>query len=130
MKDNSSSVIVSIAEEVILEETKEEGIIVEKYLFFIGFIFPLAWFIGSRKSGSSYVWKKRCRIASTLSLVLLIVLAAIIMVVNPSLVGLKADNSSAQTSSATNNAIRPGVPVIGTNDYGDTVAGISVDNYY
>ena len=34
------------------------------------------------------------------------------------------------TSSATNNAIRPGVPIIGTNDWGDTVAGITVDNSY
>ncbi|GAA5797578.1 hypothetical protein HPULCUR_002966 [Helicostylum pulchrum] len=108
----------------------EEKIPIEKYLFYIGFVFPIAWFIGSTTKGysySSYVWKKRCRIAVTLMLVLAIVMVATVMVVKPTLFGLKSD-IGAQTSAATNNAIRPGVPILGTNDFGDTVAGISVDS--
>lgn len=121
-----------------IEENKAQAakvIVLEKYLFFIGFALPIVWFIGSSSWGNqhtfeAFIWRKRCRIAATLTLTLLIVIAAIVMVVNPKLFGLKADNyaSGAQTFSATNNAIRPGVPIIGTNDWGDTVAGISVDS--
>jgi hypothetical protein len=114
------------------DEEEEKGILVEKYLFFIGIILPIAWFIGSTTRSykySSYIWKKRCRIAATLCLTVAIVIAAIVMVVNPKLFGLKTD-IGAQTSSASNDAIRPGVPIIGTNDWGDTVAGIGIDDNY
>lgn len=121
-----------------IEENKAgatEVIVIEKYLFFIGFIIPVVWFIGSSSFGNqhtyeAFVWKKRCQIAATLTLTLAIVIAAIVMVVNPKLFGLKTEYyvSGAQTFSATNNAIRPGVPIIGTNDWGDTVAGISVES--
>lgn len=117
-------------EEGNISTQKEEGLLIEKYLFYIGFVFPLAWFIGSttrRYRHSSFVWKKRCRIAATLCLTLTIVSIAVVTVINPQLFGLKSD-IGAQTSSASNNAIRPGVPIIGTNDYGDTVAGIGIDD--
>ncbi|KAI7901014.1 uncharacterized protein BX663DRAFT_487986 [Cokeromyces recurvatus] len=147
-KDNSSFVIASIKKDEQSDDESEEEetivkkvIIFEKYLFFIGFLCPLAWFLGSstcrgrRVSDQHFyhpaifLWKKRCRIAATLSLTIFIVIAAVVMVVNPKLFGLKTDYATgAQTSSASNNAIRPGVPIIGTNDWGDTVAGISVDN--
>lgn len=110
------------------EKVEDQAILIEKYLFFLGFIIPIAWFIGSttrRYRYSSFIWKKRCRIAATLSLTMTIVICAVVMVVNPSLFGLKSD-IGAQTSAATNNAIRPGVPIIGTNDWGDTVAGLGV----
>lgn len=136
MKDT----IIDIEDNTSAIETAENkgATIIEKYLFFIGFAFPIAWFIGSSSCGkdnkelcySAFTWKKRCRIAATLSLTLLIVVAAVVMVVNPQLFGLKTEFTGAQTSSATNNAIRPGVPIIGTNDWGDTVAGITVDNSY
>ncbi|KAI9471855.1 MAG: hypothetical protein EXX96DRAFT_581995 [Benjaminiella poitrasii] len=130
------------AEEIV---NNKNIIVFEKYLFFIGFVCPIAWFLGSSSCRGRrdrdrshfyhpaiFLWKKRCRIAATLSLTLLIVIAAIVMVVNPKLFGLKTESyaTGAQTSSATNNAIRPGVPIIGTNDWGDTVAGISVDNNF
>jgi hypothetical protein len=119
-----------------IEESKgaTESAVVEKYLFFVGFFIPIVWFIGSNSCGNqhtyeAFVWKKRCRIAATLTLTLLIVIAAIVMVVNPKLFGLKTEYATgAQTSSASSNAIRPGVPIIGTNDWGDTVAGISIDS--
>lgn len=133
MKDT----IIDIQDKSVIEAAENQGAtIIEKYLFFIGFAVPVAWFIGSSSCGkdnkelcySAFVWKKRCRIAATLCLTLLIVIAAVAMVVNPQLFGLKTEFTGAQTSSATNNAIRPGVPIIGTNDWGDTVAGITVDN--
>ncbi|OBZ91162.1 hypothetical protein A0J61_00790 [Choanephora cucurbitarum] len=122
-----------------MEDAKTEEVAVqpiEMYFFFIGFLFPLAWFIGSGSwnsrtlSHSSFLWKKRCRIAATLSLTVLIVIAAIIMVVNPQLVGIKAEYyaTGAQTSSASDNAIRPGVPLIGENGFGETMSGISIDD--
>lgn len=116
-----------------IDDNKEEEKVktpIEKYLFFTGFIFPILWFIGSTTKGYSfaaYEWKKRCRIAATLILVLGIVMVATVMVVKPTLFGLKSD-IGAQTSAASNNAIRPGVPIIGTNGFGDTVAGIGVDS--
>lgn len=125
----SNNKLISIEEEEQVCEDNQ-GIVIERYLFFIGFIFPIAWFIGSttrRYSYSSFIWKKRCRIASTLCLTMAIVIVAVVMVVNPKLFGLKSD-IGAQTSSATNNAIRPGVPIIGTNDWGDTVAGIGIND--
>lgn len=133
MKD----ILIDIEDKNIVEAAENEGTtIIEKYLFFIGFVLPIAWFIGSSSCGddnrelcySAFIWKKRCRIAATLCLILLIVIAAVVMVVNPKLFGLKTEFTGAQTSSATNNAIRPGVPIIGTNDWGDTVAGIAVDD--
>ncbi|KAI8140324.1 hypothetical protein BJV82DRAFT_671753 [Fennellomyces sp. T-0311] len=103
----------------------------EKYCFFIGFVLPPVWFIGSsdccRDVGGQEVlaWKKRCRIAATLVLTVVIVTAAVFMIVNPSMFGLRSGNSSStQTSSSTDRAIRPGVPVNGTNSWGDTVAGV------
>ncbi|KAL9547989.1 hypothetical protein MBANPS3_005905 [Mucor bainieri] len=140
MKD---TIIIDIEDKSVLEEAENQGAtIIEKYLFFIGFAVPIAWFIGSSSCGggrdhkdnnkalcySAFVWKKRCRIAATLSLTLLIVIAAVVMVVNPQLFGLKTELTGAQTSSATSNAIRPGVPLIGETDWGDTVAGITVDD--
>ncbi|KAG2201353.1 hypothetical protein INT47_001441 [Mucor saturninus] len=125
---NEKNTIVN--EEDICTQVQKDDLLIEKYLFYIGFVFPLAWFIGSttrRYRHSSYIWKKRCRIAATLCLTLTIVSIAVVTVVNPQLFGLKSD-IGAQTSSASNNAIRPGVPIIGTNDYGDTVAGIGIDD--
>ena len=133
MKD----ILTDIEDKPIAEAAENEGTaIIEKYLFFIGFALPIAWFVGSSSCGrnnkelcySTFIWKKRCRIAATFSLTLFIVIAAVVMVVNPKLFGLKTEFTGAQTSSATNNAIRPGVPIIGTNDWGDTVAGIAVDD--
>lgn len=133
---NEKKIIVNTTEQVIQQEEEiciqqeEDGVLIEKYLFYIGFIFPIAWFVGSttrRYRHSSYIWKKRCRIAVTLCLTLTIVAVAVVMVVNPQSFGLKSD-IGAQTSSASNNAIRPGVPIIGTNDLGDTVAGIGIDD--
>ncbi|KAF7727024.1 hypothetical protein EC973_008138 [Apophysomyces ossiformis] len=64
-------------------------------LFLLGFLFPPAWFVGSTdccqqevKHGS--VWKKQCKIAATLRLTGIIV-------------------------AASKTAIRPGVPVDGSN---------------
>ncbi|KAI7854649.1 hypothetical protein BDC45DRAFT_605541 [Circinella umbellata] len=107
--------------------------IFEKCCFFIGFLFPLAWFIGSsdcfgcRDSAGqdALLWKKRCRIAATLALLVVIVTVAVVMIVNPSMFGLRSGNSSGtQTSSSSDNAIRPGVPLNGTNTWGDTIAGV------
>ncbi|KAI8078218.1 uncharacterized protein B0P05DRAFT_542967 [Gilbertella persicaria] len=131
----SADSIIHIEEKETTEAAQRGERIIEKYLFFFGFIFPIAWFAGSSswgtKTPSAFLWKKRCRIAATLSLTILIVLSAIIMVVNPGLVGLKTEYyaTGAQTSSASNSAIRPGVPLIGGNGFGDAVAGTSVDNY-
>ncbi|KAI8356185.1 hypothetical protein BD560DRAFT_426520 [Blakeslea trispora] len=130
--EEKSSVCKQDIEDV---ETKQARPI-EMYFFFMGFLFPLAWFVGSGSwstkalDSSSFLWKKRCRIAATLSLTLLIGIAAIIMVANPQLVGIKAEYyaTGAQTSSASNSAIRPGVPLIGQNGFGETMAGISVDD--
>ncbi|KAI8640837.1 hypothetical protein BD408DRAFT_227306 [Parasitella parasitica] len=133
MKD----ILIDIEDKTAVEAAENQGTtIIEKYLFFVGFALPIAWFIGSSSCGkdnkeicySAFVWRKRCRIAATVSLTLLIVVAAVVMVVNPRLFGLKMEFTGAQTSSASNNAIRPGVPIIGTNDWGDTVAGITVDD--
>ncbi|KAI8981731.1 hypothetical protein BDF20DRAFT_834419 [Mycotypha africana] len=120
------------------QQKKRNDFIIEKYLFLIGFLFPIAWFIGSSSyygnlrtlSSSAFIWKKRCRIAATLCLTSGIVVCAIVMVVNPKLFGLKTAEyyASAQTSSSSNTAIRPGVPLIGTNDWGDTVAGLSIND--
>ncbi|CEP08325.1 hypothetical protein [Parasitella parasitica] len=132
-------ILIDIQDRSVVEEAENKGTtVIEKYLFFIGFAFPVAWFIGSSSCGKgnkevcylAFVWKKRCRIAATASLTLLIVIAAVVMVVNPRLFGLKMEVTGAQTSSATSNAIRPGVPIIGTNDWGDTVAGITVDDNF
>ncbi|CAO3621797.1 unnamed protein product [Mucor fragilis] len=134
MKDSNA---IDIQDTSVIEAAENQGAtVIEKYLFFVGFAVPIAWFIGSSSCGrdsralcySAFEWKKRCRIAATLSLTLLIVVAAVVMVVNPQLFGLKTELTGAQTSSATHNAIRPGVPIIGTNDWGDTVAGITVDS--
>lgn len=128
MDEKKIAAITEEEKEISIQQ--EDGILIEKYLFYIGFVFPLAWFIGSttrRYRHSSFIWKKRCRIAATLCLTLTIVTVAVVMVVNPQFFGLKSD-IGAQTSSASNNAIRPGVPIIGTNDFGDTVAGIGIDD--
>jgi hypothetical protein len=105
---------------------------VERWMFFLGFIFPPAWFIGSSycgSTGSFNIWKKRCRIATTLFLTGVIVTVAVVMVIKPELFGLRADYSSgAQTSIGTDSAIRPGVPVTGTSNWGDVVAGLSVSD--
>ncbi|KAL1933194.1 hypothetical protein VTP01DRAFT_8872 [Rhizomucor pusillus] len=110
--------------------------LLERLLFFLGFLFPLLWFVGSsdccgcrEAPPGSYalVWKKRCRIAATLFLTVAIVTAATIMIVHPSTFGLRTGNSSGtQTTSASDSAIRPGVPQNGTGTWGDTAAGISV----
>lgn len=108
----------------------QDGILIENYLFYIGFVFPLVWFIGSTTRlhyYSSFIWKKLCHIAATLCLTLTIVAVAVVMEVKPRFFPYKS-GIGAQTSSASNNAIRPGVPIIGTNNFGDTVAGIGIDD--
>ncbi|KAI9278634.1 hypothetical protein BDA99DRAFT_567321 [Phascolomyces articulosus] len=104
----------------------------EKWCFILGFLCPLVWFIGSsdccgcRDSVGQDVllWKKRCRIAATLALTIVIVTVAVVMIVNPSMFGLRSGNPGTQTSSSSDNAIRPGVPLNGTNVWGDTIAGV------
>ncbi|KAI8333477.1 hypothetical protein BC941DRAFT_455145 [Chlamydoabsidia padenii] len=121
---------------------------IELHLFFIGFFFPLAWFIGSTEKSCCCCcrqpispgtqtkndprerlvekWRKRNRIAATLFLTSCIVAAVLIMILKPSTFGLLASNTSADTSSATKTATRPGVPVDGSSAWGDAVAGIGV----
>ncbi|ORZ24585.1 hypothetical protein BCR42DRAFT_387392 [Absidia repens] len=136
---------------------------IELYLFFIGFIFPLAWFMGStetscccrhttaispttfeehdgndvndfddnntsEKMSVQDSWRKRCRIAATLFLTACIVTAVLIMIFKPTTFGLLSSNTSAQTSSASKTATRPGVPVEGSSAWGDAVAGIGVNS--
>ncbi|KAI9008752.1 hypothetical protein CLU79DRAFT_776743 [Phycomyces nitens] len=102
---------------------------VERCLFCLGFIVPPAWFIGSSDCGCWFVseegavWKKRCRISTTLLLTCLIVTAAVVMIFKPSTFGLRSLNSSVQTSSTLDTAVRPGVPMNGSNDWGDALAG-------
>ncbi|KAI8376290.1 uncharacterized protein BYT42DRAFT_574100 [Radiomyces spectabilis] len=110
-------------------------LVIERYMFFLGFLCPLAWFIGSSNLvGSqspleSYLWKKRCRIAATLCLTAVIVIVAVVMVVKPSTFGLRTSNSSsAQTVSSSKDAVRPGVPVNGSNTWGDAVAGVTINS--
>ncbi|KAI8885126.1 hypothetical protein K501DRAFT_271029 [Backusella circina FSU 941] len=106
--------------------------VVEKWMFFLGFIFPAMWFLGSSycgNTGSFNIWKKRCRIATTLFLTGITVTVAVVMVIKPELFGLRADYSSgAQISLSTDSAIRPGVPVTGTSNWGDVVAGLSISD--
>lgn len=119
------------------------------YLFFIGFILPLAWFVGStektcccccyppvedEKRTSEDVqkrlvdekWRKRNRIAATLFLTSCIVAAVLIMIFKPQTFGLLTSNTSAETSSASKTANRPGVPVDGSSAWGDAAAGIGI----
>lgn len=106
----------------------------EQVCFFLGFIFPPAWFIGSSDcckcrdplGPAALAWKKRCRIAATLFLTIGIGSAAVITIVSPSTFGLRTGNSSGtQTSSASDKAIRPGVPMNGTTTWQDAAAGVS-----
>ncbi|CAO3625640.1 unnamed protein product [Cunninghamella blakesleeana] len=115
---------------------------IEKWFFFIGFLFPLAWLFGSKQwsclSSSNNnnkqdvmnpiaeKWKRRCQIASIIFLTTCIVIAVIIMTFKPDAFGLIQTNSSAQTASASDSANRPGVPIKGSDNFGDTVAGIGV----
>ncbi|CAO3599860.1 unnamed protein product [Absidia cylindrospora] len=71
-------------------------------------------------------WRKRCRIAATLFLTACIVTAVLIMIFKPTTFGLLTSNASAQTSSASKTATRPGVPVEGSSAWGDAVAGMGV----
>ncbi|KAI8992237.1 hypothetical protein BDB01DRAFT_832561 [Pilobolus umbonatus] len=119
-----------------IEEEKEHKqddsrIIVEKYLFYIGFAIPVTWFIGSSYWGdhqSSLIWKKRCRIASTIVLTFVILAVVVLMVVIPSIFGLKSDYvSGGQTSSSSQSANRPGVPLSDSRNWGDIMAGVSIN---
>ena len=121
------SAVVSLA----ATDDKHSSGTFEKWCFFIGFLAPPVWFIGSSDccrdvtGHEAFVWKKRCRIAATLVLTVGIVTAAVFMIVNPSMFGLRSGNSSGtQTSSGGERAIRPGVPLNGTNNWGDGVAGV------
>ncbi|SAM03371.1 hypothetical protein [Absidia glauca] len=118
------------------------------YLFFIGFFIPLAWFVGStektccccyapvedekrtsedaQKRQADEKWRKRNRIAATLFLIICIVAAVLIMIFKPQTVGLLTSNTSAETSSASKTATRPGVPVDGSSTWGDAAAGIGI----
>lgn len=118
------------------------------YLFFIGFFLPLAWFVGStektccccyapvedekrtsedaQKRQADEKWRKRNRIAATLFLIICIVAAVLIMIFKPQTVGLLTSNTSAETSSASKTATRPGVPVDGSSTWGDAAAGIGI----
>ncbi|CAO3698010.1 unnamed protein product [Rhizopus stolonifer] len=100
---------------------------VEKYLFFMGFIFPIAWFIGSAyRCGdrqATFVWRKRCTVASTLLLTVVSISIAIVMVVKPDTFGLRTSNGGNQKTSA----IRPGVPIANSSDWSDAAAGISIN---
>ncbi|KAI9304135.1 hypothetical protein BJ944DRAFT_240833 [Cunninghamella echinulata] len=126
----------------------ENNIIKEQYFFFIGFIFPLVWLIGSTQwscistngnnnnsnnkadiNPKADKWKQRCRIASVIFLTTCIVIAALIMIFKPSAFGLlSSSNPTAQTSSSSDSANRPGVPIQGSNNIGDTIAGMGVYN--
>lgn len=110
------------------KDTAEQYPKVEKYLFFIGFIFPIAWFIGSAyrcgNRQATFVWRKRCIVASTLVFTLVSISVAIIMVVNPDTFGLRSNPTQDQTSTT---AIKPGVPIGNSSDWSDTAAGISVN---
>lgn len=107
----------------------------EKYCFFIGFLFPPAWFIGSSQSccnehpRQSYAlaWQKRCRIGAVLFLTGCIVAIALIMVLNPSTFGLRGNSSGAQTSSDSESAIRPGVPTNNSGNWDEIMAGVRVE---
>ncbi|KAI8060364.1 hypothetical protein BC940DRAFT_371371 [Gongronella butleri] len=106
----------------------------EQCMFMVGFVFPLAWFVGStdgnccqRYEKEADSWRKRCRIAATLFLTICIVAVVLLMVFKPSTFGLLTSNTSAQTSSATKAANRPGVPVNGSTTWGDTIAGLTID---
>lgn len=104
-----------------------------KWFFFLGFICPILWIIGSRLplkdaiSDQSFPWKKRCRIAVTIVLTLSIVGSVLALIFNPQAFGLRQNTSSGpQTSSNSNSALRPDVPVNGTSTTGDIVAGMIV----
>ncbi|KAH8551978.1 hypothetical protein BGW37DRAFT_520248 [Umbelopsis sp. PMI_123] len=104
-----------------------------KWLFFLGFLCPVLWVIGSRlslkdcNSQAGFIWKKRCRIAVTIMLTLGIVGSVLIMIFNPQAFGLRKNTAAGpQTSSNSNSALRPDVPVNGTSTTGDILAGIIV----
>ncbi|KAI7881186.1 hypothetical protein K492DRAFT_194566 [Lichtheimia hyalospora FSU 10163] len=107
----------------------------EKYCFFIGFLFPPAWFIGSSQSccnqhpRESYAlaWQKRCRIGAVLFLTGCIVAAAFIMVLKPSTFGIRGNSSGPQTSSDSESAIRPGVPANNSGNWDEVVADVRVE---
>ncbi|CAO3686142.1 unnamed protein product [Umbelopsis vinacea] len=115
------------------KETKANNRIWTKWLFFLGFLFPILWIIGSRlslkdyNSDQGFIWKKRCRIAVTIMLTLGIVASVLVMIFNPQAFGLRRNTSAGpQTSSNSNSALRPDVPVNGTSTTGDIIAGIIV----
>lgn len=104
-----------------------------KWLFFLGFLCPVLWVIGSKLSlndfnaQNGFIWKKRCRIAVTIMLTLGIVGSVLVMIFNPQAFGLRKNTSvGPQTSSNSNAALRPDVPVNGTSTTGDIIAGIIV----
>ncbi|KAG2178613.1 hypothetical protein INT44_001766 [Umbelopsis vinacea] len=98
-----------------------------------GFLCPILWVIGSKLSLNDYnaqngfIWKKRCRIAVTIMLTLGIVGSVLVMILNPQAFGLRKNTSvGPQTSSNSNSALRPDVPVNGTSTTGDIIAGIII----
>ncbi|CAO3679344.1 unnamed protein product [Umbelopsis ramanniana] len=104
-----------------------------KWLFFLGFLCPILWVIGSKLSlndfnaQNGFIWKKRCRIAVTIMLTLGIVGSVLVMIFNPQAFGLRKNTSvGPQTSSNSNAALRPDVPVNGTSTTGDIIAGIII----
>jgi hypothetical protein len=104
-----------------------------KWFFFLGFFCPILWIIGSKLSLNDYnaqngfIWKKRCRIAVTIMLTLGIVGSVLVMIFNPQAFGLRKNTSvGPQTSSNSNEALRPDVPVNGTSTTGDIIAGIII----
>ncbi|KAI9284111.1 hypothetical protein BC943DRAFT_361458 [Umbelopsis sp. AD052] len=104
-----------------------------KWFFFLGFLCPILWVIGSKLSLNDYnaqngfIWKKRCRIAVTIMLTLGIVGSVLVMIFNPQAFGLRKNTSvGPQTSSNSNSALRPDVPVNGTSTTGDIIAGIII----
>ncbi|ORX45892.1 hypothetical protein DM01DRAFT_313925 [Hesseltinella vesiculosa] len=114
-----------------MKEFAERKMTLEQGMFLLGFVFPPAWFIGSMDGSCCQEyekeqdpWRTRCRMAATLFLTLCIVTVVLLMVFKPSTFGLLTSNTAAQTSSATQAANRPGVPINGSTTWDDTMAGL------
>lgn len=133
LDDTDKAVCKEIVDVEMAREESGTTRIWTKWLFFLGFLCPILWVIGSKlvlKDSDlehGFIWKKRCRIAVTIMLTLGIVASVLVMIFNPQAFGLRRNTSAGpQTSSNSNSALRPDVPVNGTSTTGNIIAGIIV----